>query len=775
MGRGATIKTSFNAGELSPLLDGRTDLAKYQGGCSVLENFLPTVHGPVRRRPGTRFLAAAPLPPVGIPVSADPVLVPFVYNREQAYVLAFSRGGIRVLSDRGFVETTPGSGVPYVFGSGVWPDCPRKSNGDSRLSFAQSGDTLFVCDPGDGPLIPGDTVSRIVRLADNDWRVRVFFMTAPPVSDPSSDGSEFSVWWSASDSCFYAHVDGNAIFDDPGVAGIVYVDDDGRTAHVKRSWSAGMSIAEDEFVIVDGRWYQNYSGSTSTMSNERPTHTDGTKWYGGAWLQYVGYGRFFFDVLESGLDATADVGAGKKKARVALPAFPTDAIAPGFYQYNSFANAIKSTYWGAESVATVPASSAPKPERVAFFRNRLVFSVGQKLYFSAPGNYNRFDLFDHNGEVTADAGIAVEISIGDVAGISWMVATDVLLVGTLSGEWVISEQNTSDPFGPGNIKLEQYGASGSAALVPLRVDDDALYFSRTRNRLRRLTWSSDQEAYKSLDLSLLADHLGRVQFSELAFQREPSSVVWICNKAGDLLGFTYDREQDVSAWHRHDVGGKVRAVCCIPSPDGTRDDLWLVVEREIDGESVRYFEFLADDEPFGAAIEDAFYLDCGATYSGSPATTISGLDHLDGETVQVVADGAVHPDRVVEDGSISLAWAASKVHVGLHHPARLRTMRIEAAADDGVGQGKTKRIHRVTLRLIESVGVQVGPSFERMDRLEFRKPADPMDRPVPPFTGDKALPFPGGYEEDGFVCLQQDQPLPLTVVAIIPELQVNSR
>jgi hypothetical protein len=102
-------------------------------------------------------------------------------------------------------------------------------------------------------------------------------------------------------------------------------------------------------------------------------------------------------------------------------------------------------------------------------------------------------------------------------------------------------------------------------------------------------------------------------------------------------------------------------------------------------------------------------------------------------------------------------------------------MRIEAAADDGIAQGKTKRIHRVTVRVTETVGCLVGPSFEKMDRIEFRKPPNPMNAAVPPYSVDKALAFPGGYDEDGFVCVEQNQPLPLTVVAIIPELQVNSR
>ena len=154
---GASLKVAWNAGELSPLLDGRTDLAKYQHGCSVLLNEIPTAHGPVYRRQGTRFVADCE----GI----APVLVPFVFNRTQSYVLAFmGAGGIAVYSDRGRVLSS--GGTPYSFGYSIWSTPPRRADGTSRLSYTQSGDTLFVCDAEAGlPLLA------IVRHDHADWSI----------------------------------------------------------------------------------------------------------------------------------------------------------------------------------------------------------------------------------------------------------------------------------------------------------------------------------------------------------------------------------------------------------------------------------------------------------------------------------------------------------------------------------------------------------------------------------------------------------------------------
>ena len=164
------MKMAFNGGELSPLLVGRTDLAKYASGCSIMENYIPTVHGPIRRRPGTRFVADAG--------TLAPVLVPFVFNRTQSYVLAIA-SEITVYSARGVVEASPG--VPYTFGADFWTGPPRRADGVSRLSYTQSGDVLYVCDAEGGkPLM------EIKRLGHADWTIGFVSLVPPPVGNRES-------------------------------------------------------------------------------------------------------------------------------------------------------------------------------------------------------------------------------------------------------------------------------------------------------------------------------------------------------------------------------------------------------------------------------------------------------------------------------------------------------------------------------------------------------------------------------------------------------------
>jgi len=138
-----------------------------------------------------------------------------------------------------------------------------------------------------------------------------------------------------------------------------------------------------------------------------------------------------------------------------------------------------------------------------------------------------------------------------------------------------------------------------------------------------------------------------------------------------------------------------------------------------------------------------------------------------------LANGATHPDKTVSSGSITLDRSSTNVKVGLSYSSILQTMRLDAGSQNGTSQGKTKRIYEITIRLYESVGVEVGESLDNMERIPFRTSSDPMDQGIPPFTGDKAVEFRGNYDTDGFIFVRQTQPLPLTILSLYPELQTN--
>jgi len=176
---------------------------------------------------------------------------------------------------------------------------------------------------------------------------------------------------------------------------------------------------------------------------------------------------------------------------------------------------------------------------------------------------------------------------------------------------------------------------------------------------------------------------------------------------------------------------------------------------------------------FGNDVAESFFLDSATTFrslktfSGAAKTVISDLHHLEGEIVQILVDGATHPDRTVTNGQITLERSGNIVHVGQHYDSTIKTLRMEAGAADGVAQGKIMRIHAVTVRFTDTVGASLGPDVSDLDRITFRDSSMSMDQAVPLFTGDKEIAFPSGYDNNAQIVVQQDQPLPMTITAIM--------
>lgn len=214
----------------------------------------------------------------------------------------------------------------------------------------------------------------------------------------------------------------------------------------------------------------------------------------------------------------------------------------------------------------------------------------------------------------------------------------------------------------------------------------------------------------------------------------------------------------------------VESIATIPG-DLDEDQVWMIVKRTINGATTRYIEYLSGFD-FGNDVKNAFFVDSGLTYSGSAATSISGLGHLEGQTVSILADGAAHADKVVSSGAIALDRSVTKAHIGLQFTSKLETLRIDAGSLMGSSQGKNKRIGDVTVRLFRTVGLKIGTSSTQLDTVPFRTSADVMDKSLSLFSGDKNVEFNGGYDDDATITLIQDLPLPMSILAIFPTLSV---
>jgi len=422
------------------------------------------------------------------------------------------------------------------------------------------------------------------------------------------------------------------------------------------------------------------------------------------------------------------------------------------------------------------------PSCVTFFEQRLVFaatlSQPQTLFFSKSGDYENMD-DNYHGTVADDDSIIYTIASNQVNAIRFMTATRTLIIGTAGGEFAVSGGGTDNAITPTNILIKKQSNNGAANVDALAVGNATLFLQRARRKLRELAYNFDVDGYVAPDLTILAEHISEGGFKQLSYQQEPNQVIWGVRNDGQLVGLTYQREQQVVAWHRHIFGGTFssgNAVCesvaTIPTDDSEYQS-WVIVKRTINGATKRYVEYIHQYD-FDETDDTSFnFLDSQLSYSGSPVTTLSGLSHLEGETVSILADGATHPDKVVSSGEITLDRSASKVKIGLSYTSLLQTMRIDAGSQNGTSQSKTKRIYEITARLYESIGVEIGPDLNNMERIPFRSSANAMDSGINVFTGDKEIEFRGNYETDGFIFVRQTQPLPLTILSLYPKLQTN--
>ena len=421
------------------------------------------------------------------------------------------------------------------------------------------------------------------------------------------------------------------------------------------------------------------------------------------------------------------------------------------------------------------------PAVVTFFEQRLVWGATtdrpQSMFFSVSADYENHAPTEADGTVLDDSGFVYTIATDQVNTIRWMRAGKVLSVGTAGGEFIVSQGDNNSPLSPTNTRVVRQTTFGSAQVTPPQVGNSVLFLQRASRKVREYVYQFESDAYTAPDLAILAEHITEGGVTEMAYQQEPDSVVWMVRSDGVLLGMTYERAQDVIGWHRHIIGGtdaKAKSVAVIPSENGARDDLWCIVSRTINGATVQYVEFMTAGLDEGqTTTTNATFLDSMLTYNGGAVQTLQGLDHLEGETVSILADGATHPDKTVSSGSITLDRSATKAHVGLSYTSTVQTMRIEAGAADGTAQGKKKRISRINYRLYKTLGVKHGPDASRLDIIPFRSSADEQDQAPALFTGDKEVEFPRGWDKDGYITLVQDQPLPLTVLAIMPELNTT--
>jgi len=920
MGKQLLSIPSFTAGELSSSMEGRTDFAKYFNGATTIENFVVMPHGPVMRRPGTYFVSEIKTS------STSTRLIPFTFSTTQTYILEFGNQYIRFFKDDGQIV-----------------------EGDKTITGITAADPAVVTSSSHG-YSDGDfvTISSVVGMTEvNNKTFKVSNKTTNTFELQDVDGNDIN---SSAYTTYSSAGTANKIYQITTSyttaqlfdlkfaqsADVMYICHPSHEASkLSRTGHTSWTLSEVDFAETGPYMDTNTTATTLTPASSGTgtgvniTASSTTGINGGDGFQTTDVGRILkFNSGEA-------VITGRTNTTVVVctitKAF-TNTDATVAFNLGSFSD------------------TTGHPSVVTFFQQRLVFAgtsdQPQTMFFSKSGDYENM-----TAGTDADDAMIYTIASNQVNAIKAMKATRTLIVMTTGGEYAVSA-GTASAITPTNISIIKQSNYGSAGVDALSIGNATIFLQRAKRKMRELAYNFDTDGYVAPDLTILSEHITDSGITQMDYQQEPYSVVWGTRTDGILTGLTYNRLENVVAWHRHIIGGKsdttkniiqqsisftsnssnvsttnntitisshglstadpiyyyaasniigglnnstlyyaiasdsntiklattasnatagtavsftsapgsdttqyiyqginissnfiysvshgfvtgdifyydntgtsigglsentkyyiekidnnqfklysdktlgtvvnltsahtseqtdnilthakVESVAVIDG-DADEDQVWVIVQRWINGAVRRYVEYFTPFD-FNRDVTAFHYLDSGLSYVGDETSSLTGLDHLEGEVVDIIGEGATQTSKTVSAGVISIDTATEQAKVGLLYTSDLQTMRLDEGYTETT-QTKTKRIYDLSVRFQDTVGAKVGPDAANLTAIDFRASGSPMDLPIPLFTGDKQIEFDTGYGTEGLVYIQQPQALPMTILGIYPRLETES-
>lgn len=831
------IFASFTSGEMSPLLFGRVDFAKYTAGLRIVLNYLIRPHGPLYRRPGTRFITEV----------KDSTkfcrMIKFEFSTTQAYQLELGDQYMRFYKDGGRIQLTiTGAvnngggairltsnahglitgmrvvvsgvgGVPnatgtwtvavitantfdltgstfagaYTSGGIAIPDIATPFT-SAELPFVkkiQSADTAYF-------FHPSHPIQKLVRYSHTAWTLSAANFLPPPTYE-AGIANGVTATPAATTGLGVNVVAGGPAFEDADVGRMITTDaaygvngNPARAIITALGGPAPNATAVCDIVdnfastgaIPSGSWIVQGSPNTAaTPGAAQPAHAVMT-----------------ITLAARGFRA-GDVGAYVRINKGACRILAVPDATHATVEILSPLDGVTAAPGGAWSIE-IPIWSAQRgyPAAGAFHEQRMVAagnaSNPQTFWGSNVGQYEVFALGPDD-----DDAYEFTIAANDVNVINAVLPLAWMLVFTAAAEFKIkgSDGATNAAISPNSVDVRPSTFWGSSARVaPLRIGNVGLFVSRAGTELREMVFEIARDNYIANDLLLLAEHLtvgGGYTILDMDYQRRPNSTVWCIRSDGALLALTYQRDHDVAGWSRHLTGetalrddgvdadhnaltteipdrGMFESVCVTPHWAGDRDVAFFIVKRTVNGATKRYVEYM--DELGG--YYGALGVDSGQIYSGVATRSVSGLDHLEGEEVTILANGAVYPSQVVSGGVVTVANelpAFTQAEIGLGFTSVMETMQPEIP-QQGTSQGLSKLWSSVYVRLYKSQGLVVNGVVQ-----DFRTPDDPMDAALPLFSGDKLVSNPVDLGPSGTIRIEQRDPLPQTVIAIFGPVTVG--
>jgi hypothetical protein len=413
------------------------------------------------------------------------------------------------------------------------------------------------------------------------------------------------------------------------------------------------------------------------------------------------------------------------------------------------------------------------PAACTFGQQRLLLGATRNVINGIWGSRSAdYENMDRSRPARADDSLSFALVGERVNALTHLLWSQDLQAFTSDGIWSVSGGGEHNVITPSDINPKRNMGRGARRVKPIPVDSVIFFVPSKSYSIRAMGFSFEIEGYKSNNIALFSPHLfADHQIIKMAYQEEPFSILWAVRDDGILLAFTWEEEQQVWGWTPVETEGVVEDVEIIS--EAGFDRVYILVRRTIAGVSRLFIERLA--MPHGGDITTACHLDCAITQVFDPPTdVITGLHHLEGETVSATYDGYVAHDLVVAGGEITLPVAATFVSVGLRYSGRIETLPSALTSTQGSLHVNMQQVSDVIVRTIDTRGIEIGASG--VDFLEQVEPKDGQN--VNELMNVEAIDYrivpPGDWKETSTIIIEQNEPLPAHIVAIFFGMEVSS-
>lgn len=412
------------------------------------------------------------------------------------------------------------------------------------------------------------------------------------------------------------------------------------------------------------------------------------------------------------------------------------------------------------------------PSAVGLAEGRLTWAGRAKFWATISDGFESFD-----DTVEGDSGpFSRSIGSGPVDSINWILPLRRILFGGGSDIYVGKSSSLDEIVTPTNFNIKSTSSYGSTNVQAVRIDKMGVYAQNGGIRVNQLALEDDLE-YGSSDLTLFVPEIGEPGIVRMAVQRKPDTRVHCVRSDGTVAILLFDKAENLICWFEDETDGEVEDVVILPAGSGdTEDAVYYHTKRTINGSTKRYLEkhALESECQGGTTNKQA---DCHLVYSGTATATITGLSHLEGETVVVWGAGKDLGTFTVSGGQITgLSESVTSAIVGLGYTAQYKSTKLSYSTGRGSTLLQTKKIARLGVILTNThfQGLKYGPTFNDLDDMpRVENGAAIAADTVHSSYDEETFPFDGRWDTDSRLCLQAAAPRPCTILAAVVDLDVN--